>query len=106
MGPSTQQPSYVIVFGYPTDKYSVTVEYFKSLGNATEADPHLEIANCFKIGYYDPGEAMRAVRKNGEVLGGSFMVGVKWAVRTTFHIVEFHKCKVYPIGPKPSRSAL
>jgi hypothetical protein len=25
---------------------------------------------------------MRAVRKNGEVLGGSWMVGAKWAVRS------------------------
>ena len=75
----SQQTVYVIVFGYPPDKYSVTVEYFKSLGNSTDADPHTEIANCFKIGYSDAGDAMRAVRKNGEILGGSFMVGAKWA---------------------------
>ncbi|KAJ6493769.1 hypothetical protein DFH09DRAFT_1252518 [Mycena vulgaris] len=62
---------YIIVFGYPSDKYSVTLEYFKSLGYA--------IGNCFKIGYRDPADAMRAVRKNGEILGGSWMVGVKWA---------------------------
>ncbi|KAF9528973.1 hypothetical protein CPB83DRAFT_790851 [Crepidotus variabilis] len=74
-----QDPTYIVVFGYPQDKYSVTVEYFKSLGHATEADPHLEIANCFRIGYQDAGDAMRAVRKNGEILGGSFMIGAKWA---------------------------
>ncbi|KAJ6564943.1 hypothetical protein DFH09DRAFT_1247519 [Mycena vulgaris] len=49
---------YIIVFAYPSDKYS--------------------IGNCFKIGYRDPADAMRAVRKNGEILGGSWMVGVKW----------------------------
>ncbi|KAF7300218.1 hypothetical protein MKEN_01345600 [Mycena kentingensis (nom. inval.)] len=70
---------YIIVFGYPADKYSLTVEYFKSLGDASDADPHAEISNCFKIGYRDPADAMRAVRKNGEVLGGSWMVGAKWA---------------------------
>ncbi|KAJ7181122.1 hypothetical protein C8R46DRAFT_1211395 [Mycena filopes] len=70
---------YIIVFGYPSDKYSVTVEYFKSLGDASDPDPHAEIMNCFKIGYRDPADAMRAVRKNGEVLGGSWMVGAKWA---------------------------
>ncbi|GJE91070.1 hypothetical protein PsYK624_072180 [Phanerochaete sordida] len=70
---------YVIVFGYPPDRYSATAEYFRSLGDATEADPNLEITNCFRIGYTNPAEAMRAVRKNGEVLGGSWMVGVKWA---------------------------
>ncbi|KAE9406204.1 hypothetical protein BT96DRAFT_954930 [Gymnopus androsaceus JB14] len=70
---------YVIVFGYPGDKYSVTVDYFKSLGDSTDADPNTEIVNCFRIGYHDPGDAMRAVRKNGEILGGTWMVGAKWA---------------------------
>lgn len=87
---TNQPPFYVIVFGYPPDKYSVTVDYFQSLGNATEVDPHLEIANCFKIGYYDPGEAMRVVRKNGEVLAGSFMIGVKWVVSTSTILVGIH----------------
>lgn len=78
-GTPSKKPIYVIVFGYPPDRYSATVEYFRSLGDATEADPNLEITNCFRIGYSTPAEAMRAVRKNGEVLGGSWMVGVKWA---------------------------
>jgi nuclear pore complex protein Nup53 len=82
--PSSHQslePLYVVVFGYPPDKYSVAVEYFKQLGETTDPDPNTEISNCFKIGFKHPGEAMWAVRKNGEVVGGSWMVGVKWAVR-------------------------
>ena len=75
------EPLYVIVFGYPPDKYSVAVEYFKQLGETTEPDPNTEISNCFKIGFKNPVEAMWAVRKNGEIVGGSWMVGVKWAVR-------------------------
>ncbi|KAI9464541.1 hypothetical protein BJY52DRAFT_1249752 [Lactarius psammicola] len=51
----TLEPLYVIVFGYPPDKYSIA------------------------IGFKHPGEAMWAVRKNGEIVGGSWMVGVKWA---------------------------
>ena len=58
------------------------MEYFKSLGDATDVEHNSEILNCFRIGYRDPGDAMRAVRKNGEVLGGSWMVGAKWAVRS------------------------
>jgi len=61
------QHTFVVVFGYPADKFSVTAEYFKSLGEATEPEEHLEITNCFRIGYADVGDAMRAVRKNGEV---------------------------------------
>ena len=74
------QPIYIVVFGYPPDKYSVTVEYFKSLGDSTEPDPNVELVNCFRIGYRDPSDALRAARKNGEILGGSWMVGTKWAV--------------------------
>jgi hypothetical protein len=77
----TAEPLYVIVFGYPPDKYSVAVEYFKQHGETTDPDPNTEISNCFKIGFKNPVEAMWAVRKNGEVVGGSWMVGVKWAVR-------------------------
>lgn len=76
------QPTYIIVFGYPPDKYSLTVEYFRSLGASTEPEPNTEIVNAFRIGFRDPGEAMRAVRRNGEVLGGTWMVGVKWADST------------------------
>lgn len=70
----------MIVFGYPADKYSVTAEYFKSLGETTEPDPNTQILNCFRIGFMDPIDAKRAVRKNGEVLSGTWMVGVKFAV--------------------------
>ncbi|KAF9221443.1 hypothetical protein BS17DRAFT_785416 [Gyrodon lividus] len=77
--PTTSPITYIIVFGYPPDKYSLTVEYFKSLGAATEPEPNMEVVNCFRIGFRDPGEAMRAVRRNGDVLGGTWMIGVKWA---------------------------
>jgi hypothetical protein len=78
--PSTQL-IYVVVFGYPADRYAATVEFFRSLGDtATEADPHAEIINAFRIGFRNPTEAIRAMRKNGEVIGGSWMIGVKWAV--------------------------
>jgi len=73
------QHAFVVVFGYPADKFSLTAEYFKSLGEATEPEKHLEITNCFRIGYLDIGDAMRAVRKNGEVFSGSWMIGAKWA---------------------------
>lgn len=75
----TSQRTFVVVFGYPADKFSLTAEYFKSMGEATEPEKHLEITNCFRIGYADIGDAMRAVRKNGEVFAGSWMIGVKWA---------------------------
>ena len=79
------QHTFVVVFGYPADKFSLAAEYFKSLGEATEPERHLEITNCFRIGYVDIGDAMRAVRKNGEVIAGSWMIGAKWAVSVVKH---------------------
>lgn len=77
----SSSPVYVIIFGYPLDKYSVTVEYFKSFGPSADPEPNTEIVNCFRIGYRDASDAMRAVKRNGEVLKGTYMIGVKWAVR-------------------------
>ncbi|TFY72023.1 hypothetical protein EVG20_g1005 [Dentipellis fragilis] len=75
----TSEPIYVVVFGYPPDKYSVAVEYFKQIGDTTDPEPNTEIMNCFRIGYKQPTDAMWAVRKNGEIINGSWMVGVRWA---------------------------
>jgi nuclear pore complex protein Nup53 len=91
---TTAEPLYVVVFGYPPDKYSVAVEYFKQLGETTDPDPNTEIPNCFRIGFKNPVDAVWAVRKNGEVVGGSWMVGVKWAVR---HVIS-RRCKVDSIS--------
>ena len=71
----------MVVYGYPPDKYSITVEFFKSLGESTDPEPHPEITNCFRIGYLNPSDAIRALRKSGDVLSGSWMIGVKWSVR-------------------------
>ncbi|TFK51705.1 hypothetical protein OE88DRAFT_1807642 [Heliocybe sulcata] len=76
---ASTEPLYIIVFGYPPDRYGASVEYFKALGETTEPDQNAEIMNCFKIGYKNPPEALRAIRKNGEVIAGSWMIGVKWA---------------------------
>ncbi len=78
------EPIYVVVFGYPPDKYSVAVEYFKQIGDTTDPEPNTEIMNCFRIGYKQPTDAMWAVRKNGEIINGSWMVGVRWAVCNVF----------------------
>lgn len=81
---ATAEPLYVVVFGYPPDKYSVAVEYMKQFGDTTDAEPNTEIVNCFKIGFKRPADAMWAVRKNGEVVSGSWMLGIKWAVSRSF----------------------
>ncbi|CAL1714906.1 unnamed protein product [Somion occarium] len=95
--PNVNKLIYVIVFGYPPDKYTATVDYFKSLGESTEPDPNVEIVNCFRIGYSNPTDAMRAVRKNGDVIGGCWMVGAKWADSAQAESI---------LGPALARSSL
>lgn len=102
------QHTFVVVFGYPADKFSLTAEYFKYLGEATEPEKHLEITNCFRIGYVDIGDAMRAVRKNGEVIAGSWMIGAKWAVSRkvshTRHFILVNRTVCVLSGPCAGRS--
>ncbi len=70
----------LIVFGYPPDKYDSATKLFQSLGETSEPEPGPIGANFFKIGFKSQWEAARAVRKNGELIAGTWMVGVKWAV--------------------------
>ena len=75
---SSATPLFVLVFGYPPEGYSTTAQYFQDLGDATDPE-ETGVQNCFRIGYRNPTDALRAVRKNGEVLG-NWMVGAMWAV--------------------------
>jgi len=69
----------LIVFGYPPDKYESATKLFQSLGETSEPEPGPSGANFFKIGFKSQWDAARAVRKNGELVGGTWMVGGKWA---------------------------
>lgn len=82
---TAHQPLYVIVFGYPSSRFSATAVHFQSLAESgtTEPEASADVENAFKIGYRQPWEAARAWKKNGETIssdGGRWMVGVKWAV--------------------------
>lgn len=70
----------MVVFGFPLERKGEAEEFFTSLGESTVAESNAEIINAFRIGYKKPTDALRAMRKNGEVLQGNWMIGVKWAV--------------------------
>ncbi|KAL1748883.1 hypothetical protein HDZ31DRAFT_28561 [Schizophyllum fasciatum] len=74
---SSASTLFVLVFGYPPEGYAITAQYFQDLGDATDPE-ETGVPNCFRIGYRNPTDALRAVRKNGEVLG-NWMVGAIWA---------------------------
>ena len=88
------QTLYIIVFGFPPARASVTMAHFQSLssGGTTEPESLADVENAFKIGYKQPWEAARAVRKNGEVVSGDagrWMVGVKWVVSKNYGCMQF-----------------
>ena len=76
---------HVIVFGYPSSRYSSTVAFFKSLGDGgiTAIEQSNDVENAFRIGFRHPWDAARACKKNGETISGEgsrWMVGAKWEV--------------------------
>ncbi|KAG8787746.1 hypothetical protein FRC15_008120 [Serendipita sp. 397] len=76
---TTREWHEIIVFGFPQDKATAAMKMFSSIGDSQEPQPGPEGANWFKIAYKNEWEAARAVRRNGELINGSWMVGVKWA---------------------------
>ena len=94
---SSATPLFVLVFGYPPEGYSTTAQYFQDLGDATDPE-ETGVQNCFRIGYRNPTDALRAVRKNGEVLG-NWMVGAMWAVSVYSLGFSSH---IFPIPLQPS----
>lgn len=82
---STPSPaSSVIVFGLPPTLLSPLLEHFSQFGHvlAHVLDPNG--GNWVTLTYASELEAARALARNGEVLGGTWMVGVKPLVSVSF----------------------
>ncbi|KIY65271.1 hypothetical protein CYLTODRAFT_492466 [Cylindrobasidium torrendii FP15055 ss-10] len=75
--------TYVMVYGYPADAYAQAVSFFKGIAEHPEDDVVVEqpgaLRNAVRIGYRDPADAVRALRRDGTIVGGEWMVGVKSA---------------------------
>jgi hypothetical protein len=67
----------VYVFGFPSSALDLVLEYFTQFGDIVSRTPSTEGGNWVTIAFAQPWSAARAARKNGEVLGGVLMVGVK-----------------------------
>ncbi|KAL7414934.1 hypothetical protein BDY24DRAFT_22878 [Mrakia frigida] len=71
--------STVIVFGPPMSMLQPLLQHFEQFGEITAAAPDQGGGNWVSITYRHEQDAARAIKKNGDVLGGSYMIGVKWA---------------------------
>ncbi|GAA5884638.1 hypothetical protein JCM16303_003694 [Sporobolomyces ruberrimus] len=67
----------VNVFGFPTSALDLVLDYFSQFGEVVSKKVSEEGGNWVTIEYAQPWSAARAARKNGEILGGVLMVGVK-----------------------------
>ncbi|GAA5970872.1 hypothetical protein JCM11641_004489 [Rhodosporidiobolus odoratus] len=75
--PSTSEGYAVHVFGFPPSALDLVLDFFSQFGDVVSKTPSQEGGNWVTICYAQPWSAARAARKNGEVLGGVLMVGVK-----------------------------
>jgi hypothetical protein len=67
----------VYIFGFPSSALDLVLEYFSQFGEIVSSNPSTEGGNWVIVAYAQPWSASRAARRNGEVLGGALMVGVK-----------------------------
>ncbi|CAH7668005.1 hypothetical protein BY996DRAFT_6699913 [Phakopsora pachyrhizi] len=69
----------VHVFGFTPSQQSFVINHFVSIGElACPAELPTEGGNWATLTFKHSSAAQRAVRKNGEILGGIIMVGCKW----------------------------
>jgi len=73
--------TFVLVFGFPPEQYSSVASTFAS-ADASPPERASDTTNWFKIGYRSTWDAQRALRRNGEVVDGLFMIGVVAVVRS------------------------
>ena len=92
-----QQMYKITIFGFPSNLSNSILSHFQNIGNVvynsldassssssnqrvTGGEPDQpQGANWVTIGYESEWSALRALRRNGEILGGTCMIGVRWA---------------------------
>ncbi|EJD47932.1 hypothetical protein AURDEDRAFT_113210, partial [Auricularia subglabra TFB-10046 SS5] len=72
--PITPQVRYVLVFGFPPEHAGQMATMFAASADTTQ--PEHEGGNWFRIGYRNHWDYERALRRNGEIVNNSFMIGV------------------------------
>lgn len=70
----------VFVFGFAQSQQAFVLKHFTSIGDLLQSpEPSVDGGNWVTLTYKHAWAAQRAIRKNGEVLGGVIMIGCKAA---------------------------
>ena len=74
---SSQKGTSINVFGFPSNALPLVISHFAQFGEIISTTPNAEGGNWITITYAQDWSAQRAARRNGEILAGNVMVGVK-----------------------------
>ncbi|GAA5997868.1 uncharacterized protein JCM10292_006870 [Rhodotorula paludigena] len=75
---SANKSGYAVnIFGFPASALELILDHFAQFGEVVSSTPSTEGGNWVTVVYAQPWSAARASRKNGEILGGVLMIGVK-----------------------------
>lgn len=69
----------MIIFGPPATLHPAVVSHFSALGPIASSFSDPSGGNWLTVTFHSELDARRAIGRNGEVLGGAWMIGVKWA---------------------------
>ncbi|GAA99653.1 uncharacterized protein L969DRAFT_102984 [Mixia osmundae IAM 14324] len=69
----------VHVFGFTVASLDAVLDHFGSIGDMELVESCPEGGNWITLAYKEAWAAARAVRRNGEIIGGLIMIGAKWA---------------------------
>ena len=75
--PASQKGNSINVFGFPSNALPLVISHFSQFGEILSTTPNAEGGNWITITYAQTWSAQRAARRNGEILAGNVMVGVK-----------------------------
>jgi hypothetical protein len=76
---ATSQAPPIVIFGFNAALVDPIIAHFGQLGEIIDYTPAPDGGNWVSVTYREAWCAARAVRRNGEIIGGKLMIGVKWA---------------------------
>jgi hypothetical protein len=76
-GTSSKAPA-IQIFGFSPALIESVIHHFSQLGEIVDYSAAPDGGNWVTVTYREAWCAARAVRRNGEIIGGRLMIGVKW----------------------------
>lgn len=79
----------LLIYGFPSNVTSTVLSHFGAIGEivshssistgGTSGNDAPVVSECLRVVYGEPWHALRALRRNGELVAGTVYVGLRWA---------------------------